>query len=228
VYKIYDFEGTPSTPPPGIPDKYDLDEEILIYRGFTHLEPTEVQVKAWATANNGIAELISWSYAEDGDYIFPDPEATESDIDMVYHNLFPCIDFSADFIFHYTGTIPAKIDTAQIFPILYDINYPDSEELAVLWGMYKTNPTAGFGMWVEAFFVQGVDNTGKQTDDIKVIVDWMPGKPVDVGTQLHACDYVYVKLTIHLPQHNDWQGLVGAFGGKISVIQWHDDCIDIK
>ena len=53
-------------------------------------------------------------------------------------------------------------------------------------------------------------------------------EPVDVGTQLHYCDYVYVRLIIHLPQDNALQGLSGAFTGTIGVIQWNeypvDDC----
>jgi len=216
VYKIYDFE-TPYPIPLPTPFLCNFGDEILIYRGFTQLQPTEVQVLAWATAHNGIAELVSWSYAGPGLYVYPDQ--TKSDVDMVYHNLFPCIDFSADFIFHYTGTIPAKIDDSQIFPILYDINYPDSEELAALWGIHQANPSAGLGMWVEAYRIEPIKDTSG------AIIGWGPlGEPVDVGYQLHNCNYVYVKLVIHLPQNNDWQGLHGAFGGKIGVIQWNDAC----
>ena len=47
---------------------------------------------------------------------------------------------------------------------------------------------------------------------------------VDLGTQLHYCDYVAVALTLHLPQSNIWQGKTGEFAGKVGVIQWNDMC----
>jgi hypothetical protein len=64
------------------------------------------------------------------------------------------------------------------------------------------------------------------TDGV-TIVGWTidTAQLVDVGYQLHNCNYVYVKLVIHLPQDNYWQGLHGAFGGKIGVIQWNDACL---
>jgi hypothetical protein len=224
VWKIWEIDPVSNTTsPPGSPDEisieFSLVDEILIYRGFEQYYPGETAIVTWAGVNGYGAEMVAFAEAGDGSYVFPD--GTASDIDMVYDNLFPCIDFCADFIFHYGGSIPAKINVAEIFPILYDIMYPDSEELAALWDMYQNNPTAGFGMWVEAYRCDPViDNaTG-------AIIDWIIrlDQPVDVGTQLHFCDYVMVKLCIHLPQDNYWQGLNGAFGGIIEVIQWYDDC----
>lgn len=194
-------------------DDYSGDE-IYIWHGWVDEKPTDEAVLDIFNQDGATdVELVSWSYAMPGSYVFPDQ--TESDVDMEYHNLFPCIDFEADFVFHYIGSIPAKINVAEIFPILYDINYPDSEELAALWGIYQANPTAGFGMWVEAYLFN--ETTGQFELDLQ-------GNkiPIDVGYQLHYCDSVYVKLVIHLPQDNIWQGLAGAFGGKIGVIQWYD------
>jgi hypothetical protein len=135
---------------------------------------------------------------------------------MIYDNLFPCIDFCADFIFHYTGSIPGKIDIAEIFT-------PDPW-LEGLWAMYQNEPDAGYGAWVEAYRAIPIHNI--PGDPATPIVSWIidDSDPVDVGYQLHYCDYVYVILCIHLPQNNMYQGLSGKFYGKISVIQWNDQC----
>ena len=47
-------------------------------------------------------------------------------------------------------------------------------------------------------------------------------EPVDVGTQLHQGDYIYVNLTIHIPQDNDYQKLRGGFSTEILVVQWNE------
>jgi len=228
VYKIWGFPVDPQLPADWTePFLYDLDNEILIYRGFTKDQPLESDVLAWATANEGTAELVAYAEAGEGGtgMSLPDTTAVVSDVDMEYDNLFPCIDFCADFIFHYGGSIPAKVNVAEIFPILYSVMYPDSEELAELWAIYQGNPDAGFGMWVEAYRAEPLfDDNDDTPEDYAHILDWEIGEAVDVGTQLHYCDYVMVKLCIHLPQDNYWQGLNGAFGGKIGVIQWNDQC----
>jgi len=224
VYKIYDFESPPGTPP-GTPVVYELTDEILIYRGFTQLQPLPAAVEAWALANGGIAELVSYSEAKVGTTPLPSGPGTY-DIDMVYDNLFPCIDFTADFIFHYEGTIPAVIDTAQIYPLDED-PYPgpgDGGFLTYLWAFHKIPGNEAYGAWVEAYRAYPIYTN--PSDPTSPIIGWTihPDEPVDVGYQLHACNYVYVKLTIHLPQDNNLQGLSGTFGGKIGVIQWNDAC----
>ena len=223
VYKIYDFETTPSSPPE-FPDKYSPIDEILIYRGFTQFQPTVAEVQSWATTYGGIAELVSYSEAKVGTTPLPTPPGTY-DIDMVFDNLFPCIDFEADFIFHYEGSIPAIIDTAQIFPLTGD-NYPGTTTnfLEWLWAYHLLPGNEAYGAWVEAYFVQGFDKDGKETHETNEIVRWEKGALVDVGQQIHNCDFIWVILTIHLPQDNYLQGLTGHFGGNIHVIQWYDSC----
>ena len=189
-------------------------DEIYIYNGWVQNKPTNEQVLALPEFTGATdAELISWSYAGTGTHVWPD--GTTSDVDMVYHNLFPCIDFSADFIFHYEGSIPAKINLAGIYPI-----DDPSGFLSWLWDYNSGNP--GYGAWVEAYRCEPKYDTSGKT-----IVDWNIDykDPVDVGYQLHFCNYVYVKLVIHLPQVNKLQGLRGTFGGNIGVIQWNDACV---
>jgi hypothetical protein len=224
VYKIWGFPDALSSPP-GDPVVYNLDDEILIYRGFTNIQPPESVVEDWATYNGGNAELVSYSEAKVGT-THDDETGTPKlyDIDMVYSEIFPCIDFEANFIFHYGGSIPAIIDTAQIFAFPGGSVYPDTTTnfLEWLWAYHLIPDNEAYGAWVEAYFIQGYDETGAPTDDLSKIVSWQLGNPVDVGQQLHACDYVLVKLIIHLPQDNNLQGLSGIFGGNIHVIQWYE------
>lgn len=216
VYKVW---GLQEPTPLGKPDYYNLEEEILIYRGFLNDIPTEAEVLQWAADNHGFAELVAFAEAGDGAYTFPD--GTESDVDMEFDNLFPCIDFCADFIFHYGGSIPARINLAEMFPVLYDINYPDTEELGALVDIYNAAPGEGFGAWVEAYRMYPIiePETGR-------ITGWDQGEAIYPLYQLHECYYVMVKLCIHLPQDNYWQGMSGAFGANIGVIQWNDQCED--
>jgi hypothetical protein len=195
----------------------DAANEILIYRGWVADAPTEAEVKAWAQTFGGDAELVAYSEAMPGT-THGDP-VEEYDVDFIYDNLFPCIDFEADLIIHYAGSIPAIVDTAEIFS--------DDVWLQELWAMYQADPAAGFGAWVEAYHIQGFNATGAPTDNINEIVSWQMGPEVDPeGLQLHYCDYIYIKVVIHLPQDNDLQGLTGTFTGKIGVIQWNDACDD--
>jgi hypothetical protein len=227
VYKIWGFEEPED--PPGDPDYvdpvvYDLDDEILIYRGFTQLVPPEGVVLAWASNNGGFAELIAYSEAMPGTTSFPDPAIQDYyDVDIVYDEILPCIDFTSDFIIHYTGSLPCKTGEAQIMPITQDeYDATGTGFLTYLWEMYQSNPTDGFGAWVEAYRCYPIheDPTDPTTPIIGWTIDY--SDPIDETYQLHYCYYVYLQLTIHLPQDNFFQGLSGTFGGMISVIQWYD------
>jgi len=204
VWKVYAVTPGVQTPP----------GEIVIWSGFLNdpARPTESSLESQYPGCE--ADLISWSYAAAGTS-HGDP-AVPYDVDMVYHNLFPCIDFSADFIFHYDGSIPAKINLAEIYPI-----DDPSGFLSYLWNYHSGNP--GYGAWVEAYRCYPIEEAGK-------IIGWNIDykTPVDIGYQLHLCNYVYVKLVIHLPQVNKLQGLSGTFGGTIGVIQWNDACAGPK
>lgn len=203
VWKIYDFIENWQIPlylsGPGQDLYISQEEEIVIYHGPC-IDPSQIE-GLFVGDSECTIELISWAEAEEG---------TEDDtVIMDYHNLFPCIDFTADFIVHYIGSIPAKINTATIFsgnPWLQD-----------LWAMYQQTGT--YGAWVEAY--------RWDPDTLDFMYDDAGNRiPVDVGYQLHDCYYVWVGLTIHLPQMNEYQGLSGTFVGMVEVIQWNDQCDD--
>jgi len=177
------------------------DDEVRIFRGYSFerpnpADPAEIRTYFGLPETTNV-ELISsaWShdYTGDGDY----------DIGMTFDNLFPCIDFTADFILHYEGSIPAKVNVTEW------ILYTDwLQELYVAGGVtveaYRCNvPNPDQAL--------GPDNYPTLTQEV-----------VDLGTQLHYCDYVIVMLTLHLPQNNYWQDKSGEFAGKIGVIQWNE------
>lgn len=174
-------------------------DETYIFRGYSFERKTLVDVQAMYP--NAQVELISsaWSHDYEGPGDF--------DFAMTFDNLFPCIDFTADFILHYEGSIPVKVNIAQW------IMYTDWLEELYLAG----------GVSIKAFRCTvpnpdqpiGPDNYPTKTEQV-----------VDLGTQLHFCDYVIVELTLHLPQNNYWQGKTGEFSGKVGVIQWNDMCDD--
>ena len=143
---------------------------------------------------------------------------------MVYNNLFPCIDFEADFIIKYTGTIPVKVNVAEIFPIdgdIYPGSDPETNFLEWLWAYHLIPGNEDYGAWVEAYKCEPIMDDN-EINGWNIDMD----DPVDVGYQLHDGDYVYVKLVIHLPQDNNLQELSGTFSGKVSVIQWNDTAPD--
>jgi len=179
------------------------DDEVRIFRGYDFERPdpnNPAAVRAYfdLPASTNIELVASaWSHDYDGD----------EDFGMTFDNLFPCIDFTADFIVHYEGSVPAKVNIADW------IMYTDwLEELYAAGGVtivaYRCtvpNPDQPIGP----------DNHPQETQEL-----------VTIGTQLHYCDYVVVKLTLHLPQSNYWQSRTGEFAGKVGVIQWNDMCTD--
>ena len=172
VYKVWGGDTAP-------------DDEIHIERWIEN-RPTIADVQANFPDSN--VELISWAFAEPG---------TTADVDMTFHNLFPCVDFTADFIVHYTGSIPAKVNNTLITgdPLLED-----------LWDLGEITVAGYFCHFNET------------SDEWETHYD----EPVGIGTQLHYCDYVIAYVTIHIPQDNIWQNMTGTFSASVEVIQWNE------
>ena len=140
-----------------------------------------------------------------------------------FSNLFPCIDFYVDVLFHYEGSIPVKINFAD-FDSVFGLGGDNADWLHYLWNMHQID--SNFGIWVTAYRANA--------DGTLILDDNNEPIPVDVGTQLHYCDYVYLELHIHLPQWwdvdgdgidepTDWLMLRnGGFTAHIEVIQWNE------
>lgn len=166
-----------------VPDA-PYDNEVFEWHGWCGDNPTEAEVLAETGADN--AQLYSWAAAYPSqaadDYVFVD-----------FINLFPCIDFVADFVFHYSGSIPAKIAEPEI---IFTAGFPPELEQYVVVQFYEYNIDTG-----------------------------AIGPELLWPVQVHFCDYIYVKITIHLAQLNELQGLSGYFYFNIKAIQWYDSCL---
>jgi hypothetical protein len=51
---------------------------------------------------------------DDNSYGLADPPLDPDTVQIVFHNLFPSIDFVGDFLLHYDGTIPVKVNVCNI------------------------------------------------------------------------------------------------------------------
>ena len=199
VFKIWGFEEIPNDPP-GIPFYYNIDEEILIYKGYASdydQYPGEADVLQWASDNGGNAELISWSAGRpwiEGTDPYQD-EVTQNPYDAVveFHNLFPCIYFHADLDLHYIGTIPAKV-------LNYDIVFDGDETLL---------PDGTTGDWLDYLKSTGDFNVELGASDIP---------------QLHNCQHLYFDVSLHIPQNNLFKELSGTGYLTIELQQWNDEC----
>jgi len=131
---------------------------------------------------NGI--LVAWACAEPGE---------ENDTVVVtYNNTFPCQNLTADFIVHYTGTVPAHV-YAEI-----DTDDPWLE------GLWNSGDAGVYGALVD---MEG----GYQ------FIEPIEQLPI----QMHYCDYAKVWLWLHLPQDDAYMNLTGSFNATITAVQWN-------
>ncbi len=118
---------------------------------------------------------------------------SDDHITVTFDNAFPCPTLTADFIVHYVGSIPVKVD-AEITDFT-----GEAGDLALL----ETAATVKFFEWDEA--------TGTIGQEI-----------VDGPVQLHYCDYVYCVMTLLIPQEDAYMNLNGGFTAEIFAVQWNE------
>jgi len=127
----------------------------------------------------------------------------DDQVTVTYFNLFPSIDFIADILLHYEGSIPVKVNVANI-------TSPDQWMLGLCEQYLPGDPAPPeTGIWVV-----GYESTIDHTKGTHI--------PYAEGMQLHYCDYVLVEFIIHLPQDNDLMGLSGEFTATLEVVQWNE------
>jgi len=112
--------------------------------------------------DNSDYELVSYAYAGPG---------TDTDVTMTFNSLFPCIDFYADVIFHYEGSIPAYVYRSHNIVLDSVVNGP--QYIAANGGNYDGNNwmedhwlwkhpdgmnqgAAEEGMWIDAYYADVV------------------------------------------------------------------------
>ncbi len=115
---------------------------------------------------------------------------------LQWDNIFPCIDFTADFTVFYTGTIPGKITN-------FEAQYDTGSE------------------WVDqylSYYILLVGTRNNQPFQQQISLSDIP------TLQLHPGDELQVALTIHIPQDNGLQNMHASGHASIGIIQWNDQC----
>jgi len=184
--------------------------EIYEWHGFIGQRPTLADIEQMFSGCN--VELVASAWAAPGD--------EDDQVKMTWDNIFPCIDFTVDFILHYEGSIPAKIDPSIIIETMYEPDDPNAGWLEILYN-YDNPDHPDWGITIEAHRCTPLYLIGSVGVDG---VDVWENHPVYPGYQLHYCNYVYVEITIHLPQDDGFQGLYGEFTADLGVTQWNDQC----
>lgn len=145
-----------------------------------------------------------------------DPEGYDAIIE--FEDIFPCIDFEADIVFQYTGTIPCIVSeieydwTGELID-LNDDEVPETDFIDYLQQLYiDTNGQYG---------LTGGFYRCNQNGELN-----QPLEEVTEETQIHPDEYFKLIVTIHLPQDNRLQNLTATGFVNIEVIQWNDPCDD--
>jgi uncharacterized repeat protein (TIGR01451 family) len=194
-----------------------VDLEITDYSGTwvwkVFDDPDEVVITHDPDYSVSLEEGFLVSYATGRDVTADDPTNPNNnnepyDAVLEFSNLFPCIDFMADIVFHYEGTIPAKVNYINWDWVGDPVTLPDGTIITdfIDWLWANGHMTGGF---------YRCDENGNLLN---------PSEEVVVGYQLHQCNYFKLMVTIHLPQENWLQGLEGSGYVNIGVLQWNDQC----
>ena len=125
-------------------------------------------------------------------------------ITVTYDNLFPCIDFKVDYLFHYDGSIPAKIQVTDPLFTGTDAQFFNT----LIWTLPPEYPDMGYcygEMWLS-------DVNGNEVVNIADLE----------GYQIHEGDYILLVITLHLAQNNDLMNMDASFTAEIEVVQWNE------
>ncbi|RLE40776.1 hypothetical protein DRJ16_06895 [Candidatus Woesearchaeota archaeon] len=129
-------------------------------------------------------------------------KAGNDKVQVVWYNLFPCIDFWVDIVFHYDGSIPARIATTTDYKIIKGQEW-----------IGQLEADGGLNAWCY--------RTEDPTPYIKP--DLMPKyEEVWIGYQLHQCNYFKLDIWAHLPQDPYYMGKSGKAVAQIEVVQWNE------
>lgn len=176
-----------------------------------------------------VAGAYAYPYLQDKDgTTSPQPPVCEKTVYVDFVNMFPCQDFTVDFVVSYEGTIPVKLlDFVVDTYALDETELPDFKDtnmnwLEYLWwlGMdgqnvkeYPNDPMKDtYGIFVYGNRTVS-DGNGGWSDTSEV---------VGPGYQIHPGEFIHIYINIHVPQDNDFQGLTGLFSTTLTVKQWNE------
>jgi predicted ribosomally synthesized peptide with SipW-like signal peptide len=184
------------------PDSPTYEERIIVRTEtdaagvvtYTVIEPAGIGVIASIPP---LWELIASAQAS-GPGVGTDDDA----VTVIFEDLYPCIDFIADFKVHVYGTVPVKL---ALLPLEGEVGYytpsvagdPDLDDVFI-------NPPDND---IPAIRVVYWDEVGEEWLDIE-------------GVQFEYCNEIWVGIIVHIPQDNDFMLTSGAIAGRIVAVQW--------
>jgi hypothetical protein len=133
---------------------------------------------------NGL--LVAWAAAA--------PGPADDTVVITYNNTFPCQTLVADFIVHYTGSIPAMVDAEFTSADQWLIDLWDSGDAGAYGALVDMDPAKGFE------YLETIE---------------------ELPIQMHYCDYAKVWLWLHLPQDDSLMNRTGNFTATITATQWN-------
>ena len=152
------------------------------------------------------AEVLFWAEPLGGG-----PET----VTVKFDNLFPVIDqplwydFVVDILWHYDGSVPAKVNSIGDFVLNPDpgTNPELLDDLRCAMSMYRCTED---GMPLDK------DGNVLPLEDLR-FADF-----IEPGDQLHYCDYVMILIGVDVPQDNTLMDLSGSFTFDLDVVQWNE------
>lgn len=215
------YTGTPVTPPFDwsnvVVFEWDPDNEWAYLRSYeaTTAEDVETWFESIGLIEDESYFRIAWAEASIG--------ANDHEIIVDLNNIFPCNDYVADFLYHYDGSIPAKLTASDLLtsdivngPYYTGDGYEGENWMEDLWLFHQTNPL--YGIWYTAYKVNVEFDTNGDVVHTYIIEE------LTEDYQVHNCDYLIILIWIHLPQDNQFQGCSGQFSIDLGAIQWYDPC----
>jgi len=186
----------------------DINIEALSGTWVWKVGHDEVQYHGWGTTENGPEGFTPPAEAEPITSATAEMDPTDLDGDTVivtFDNLYPCKWLFVDFLVHYEGSIPVILnaeieETTAGDPWLEDLWNADPPHAGVI--AYEwTEPEPGSP--------RDMNCIGSEIDLCEPI-------------QLHHCDWILVKLWIHIPQEDIYMGLDGSFEASVTAVQWNE------
>jgi hypothetical protein len=173
----------------------DLDNDALVYY-FYVLDADGYTVWDYWSAIPIDPYLVSYGYAYPID---------DDVVGIYFSNAFPCSYLVADFIVHYTGSVPAIV-TADFDTV------PDDPAVLWLWDNGYISFYAAHVYFEDDEFIVGQEITG----------------PI----QMHYCDYAKIWMYVNLPQDDqlvgtgftqaDFMDVCWNFTAHITATQWNE------
>jgi hypothetical protein len=123
-----------------------------------------------------------------------EPGPTDDTVVISYNNTFPCETLVADFIVHYTGSVPAMVDAEFTSADEWLEDLWDSGAAGAYGALVDIDPAKGFE------FIEAIE---------------------ELPIQMHYCNYAKVWLWLHLPQDDTLMNKTGNFTATITATQWN-------